>query len=341
MPPRKRLQHDTPKAYTKYLNSKLPTDAFRVSGVCVLFQTGDASLRRLVRANWGSFEIPISKARTVRAVFQSPDRTPAALPRLKRWHSFISKHLLFISDGKRYLLTGYLYDYPWQFHCRSLPDWDSEFIYYYLLEPILLDLLKKHGVLVWHGAAVARDGTAVILPGVSGSGKSTTTLNLLSAGYKFLADDMVLLRSRGSVVYAAGYESDLYLTEHSLKLLPEWKRFKRGGRLKKGTRWKHRIDLADFRPKRDKPSTVKYLLFPHVGKGLETRLEELTKPDALLECLRQTPKEYPASILGPSVLQSQFEIYSSLVSSARCYKIHLGSDQNHVRAILSGLCNHD
>lgn len=39
-----------------------------------------------------------------------------------------------------------MYDAPWQFHCRSLPDWDAEFAYYYVLEPLILDVLKRQGV---------------------------------------------------------------------------------------------------------------------------------------------------------------------------------------------------
>ncbi len=327
-----------PKALIKYLDPKLPVEVFCISGINILFQAADPALRRLVETHWGSFLVSISQVKRAQAVFQFFDCLSPPLLQLRKRHHFRNEHFLLLSDGKRYMLTGYLYDQPWQFHCRALPGWDAEFIYYYLLEPILLDLLKKLGVLVWHSAAVARDGMAVLLPGVSGSGKSTTTLNFLKIGYRFLADDVVLLRERGAALEAGGHESGLYLTERSLQLLPEWKKFKRGRRYKKGRHWKYRIDLTSFRPEQSvKPPIVKILLFPRVTNGQETRLEKLTKAQALLECLGQAPKEYPASILGPSVLQSQFEIYSTLVSSVRCYRIHLGADQEQVRAILSRL----
>ncbi|MBA3755413.1 MAG: hypothetical protein H0X02_03955 [Nitrosomonas sp.] len=327
-----------PNALIKYLDPKLPADAFCISGINILFQAADPALQGLMEMHWGSFRVSISEVKKAQAVFQISDCLSSSLPSLRKSHHFRNEHFLFLSDGKRYLLTGYFYDHPWQFHCRSLPGCDPEFIYYYLLEPILLDLLKKLGLLVWHSAAVAIDGMAVLLPGVSGSGKSTTTLNFLKIGYRFLADDVVLLRTRGRAMEAMGHESGLYLTEKSLRLLPEWKKFKRGRRCKKGRRWKYLIDLTSFRQKhRSKPPQVKFLLFPQVTNGTETRLERLTKAQALLECLRQSPKEYPASILGPSVLQSQFEIYSILVRSARCYKIQLGSEQEQVRTILSRL----
>ena len=344
MPPHKNLQQQyAHKAWIKYLDPQLPADAFCISGHSILFQSSDPALRRLVRTHWGAFEVPPSSVKRVHAVFRFSSSSIPVLPRLKRLHSFVNDHFLFLSDGKRYLLTGYLYDYPWQFHCGALPEWDPDFIYYYIVEPVFLDFLKKHGLLMWHSAAVTKDGAAVLLPGISGSGKSTTALNFLSLGYRFLADDLVLLRTRGTSLEASGHESGLYLTDQSLRLLPEWKKFKRGRRHKKGQHWKYRINLESFRPpQKSKPPQVKFLLFPEVTDGQNTRLQKLTPAQAIIECLRQVPKEHPSAILGPSVLQSQFEIYSKLVRSARCYRLYLGSDQSQVRAVLSRLgSDHD
>lgn len=329
-----------PKALAKYLDPKLPAEAICISDVCILFQFADANLRQLVQTHWGPFAVPLSRIKTVHAVLQFPDQE-ATLSKLKKWQAYTSEHFILLSDGKRYLLTGYMYDHPWQFHCRALPEWNADFIYYYIVEPILLDLLKMSGVLVWHSAAVVKDKVAVLLPGVSGSGKSTTTLNFLSLGYQFLADDMVLLRRRDDGLEASGYESGLYLTDKSIQLLPEWERFKQGQKRKKGSRWKHEINLTSFRPKpKAQPPLIKSILFPQVSKSKKTRLEELTEAQAMLECLRQPPKEFPASILGRSAIQGQFEIYSSLVQSARSYRIYLGEDQDQVRAVLSGLEMH-
>jgi hypothetical protein len=288
--------------------------------------------------HWEPFQVPLSRINTAAAVFQFSDRLPAQLPRLKRWHSFLNDNFLFLSDGKRYLLTGYMYEQPWQFHCRALPLWNSEFIYYYVFEPLLLDLLKKWGILVWHSAAVARDGSAILLPGLSGSGKSTTTLNLLTLGYRFIGDDTILVKNKAKGLEVTGYETGLYLTDRSLELLPQWSGQKRGRRLKRGQRWKYRIDLTSVRPKEhSKPPLAKVLLFPQVTRRRESRIVELTEGEALVECLRQAPKEFPASLLGPTALENQFEIYSKLVSSARCYRIFLGSDQDHVRKLLAAL----
>jgi hypothetical protein len=336
MPPHKPVLRRHPsKEWLKYLDPKMRMEAFCISGAVILLQTSDPSFRRLVYKHWSSFAVPISTVKKVHAVFQFFTGPSYQLPRLKKWYRFMNERVLFLSDGKRYLLTGYFYDHPWQIHCRSMPDWNPDFIYYYVFEPILLDLLKKLGILIWHSAAVARNGMAILVPGVSGSGKSTTALNLLSLGYRFLADDQVLLRSREAGLEVQGYESGVYLTDTSLDFLPEWKKFKSGSRRKKGRRWKHRIELKGFiLLPRSKPPMVKFILFPSVTKRRDTKLEQLTKAGALLECLRQVPKEYPRSMLGKSAMQSQFEIYSMLVASARSYRIHLGTDQEEVRRLL-------
>lgn len=44
-----------------------------------------------------------------------------------------------------------------------------------------------------HGAAVARDGGAILLPGRSGSGKSTLSASLTTRGFDHLSDDMIPL----------------------------------------------------------------------------------------------------------------------------------------------------
>lgn len=342
MPRRTSPPHHALKAWRNYLEPELPADAFSVSGRSFLFQSSDSTLRSLVKTHWGAFEVDASSLNKVHAVFKVSSDPNPPLPPLRRLHSFVNDHFVFLSDGKRYLLTGYLYHYPWQFHCAALPEWDSNFIYYYVVEPVLLDFLKKHGLLMWHSGAVMKDGAAVLLPGLSGSGKSTTTLNLLSLGYRFIADDLVLLNSQRKSIEASGHESDLYVTEQSLRLLPEWKKFKRGGRRKKGQQWKYRVNLEDFRPLKPSPAKVRFLLFPRVSGAQNTRLQSLTQEQAIVECLRQVPKEHPSSILGPSVLESLFEIYAKLVSSARSYRLHLGADQEQVRQVLSRLAtNHD
>lgn len=311
-------------------------DAFRIAGIDVHVECDDPGFRALVNEHWGAFAVEVSQRRKPHATFRIDGTRSPALKRLKRWAGFSNDHVILLTDGQRYLLTGYCYDRPWQFDVRRMPEWKADFVYYYVFEPVLLDVLKRHGVLAWHCAAVERDGCAILVPGVSGSGKSTTTLNLLACGYRFLADDSAFLRIKGRALEVLGLDTSVHVTPQTLRLLPEWQE-SISGRHKKGRRWKFRIDLAGQRSKRRVPAVAKYLLLPQITDSSRTRLEKLSSADALVACLQQIPKEFPSAVLGPAAAEAQFEIYSKLATSATTYRVHLGSDQADVRAVLSRL----
>lgn len=58
-------------------------------------------------------------------------------------------------------------------------------------------LLARHGRFVLHGAAIVRDGRALLLLGHSGAGKSTLAISALEAGWQALADDVVIVHPDG------------------------------------------------------------------------------------------------------------------------------------------------
>jgi hypothetical protein len=70
------------------------------------------------------------------------------------------------------------------------------------LLPLLHWALARHGVQVVHGGAVAVDGSAVLVAGPGGTGKSTTCLSVIGSSAVYLADDYCALvpTSRGVAV---------------------------------------------------------------------------------------------------------------------------------------------
>jgi len=64
-----------------------------------------------------------------------------------------------------------------------------------LLTIALVETMKRFGRFPLHAAGLARQGKGVLVPGASGSGKSTTSVALVRAGFDFLSDDTVFLTS--------------------------------------------------------------------------------------------------------------------------------------------------
>ncbi len=74
-----------------------------------------------------------------------------------------------------------------------------------LLMAPLMEMLKHRGFFGLHAAALVRDGAGYLLPGGAGSGKTTVALSLLKEGFRYLADDKVLLRNRGNGIEALAF----------------------------------------------------------------------------------------------------------------------------------------
>ncbi len=69
-----------------------------------------------------------------------------------------------------------------------------------LLNSVQMLKLSQSGVFI-HGACVARDGFAVLMPAMPSTGKTLTTLQLLNKGYKYMADDTLIVDSSGTAYY--------------------------------------------------------------------------------------------------------------------------------------------
>lgn len=54
--------------------------------------------------------------------------------------------------------------------------------------------------LIFHAAVLARDGRAILLPGLPGAGKSTLTVALVAAGWKLLSDELALVDTATGLV---------------------------------------------------------------------------------------------------------------------------------------------
>jgi hypothetical protein len=90
-----------------------------------------------------------------------------------------------------------------------------------LIRPILQSfILPFYGVKTLHGAVLSKDGKTVFLSGRGGAGKTTTAVQLMSAGYEILSDDGPFFVTDRGNAYALSSLDYLHLTERTLDLFP-------------------------------------------------------------------------------------------------------------------------
>lgn len=197
------------------------------------------------------------------------------------------------------------------------------------LRPQLASYFAKYGLAVTHGAAIATGGRGVLLGGRGGSGKSTTSLLCLEAGFDFAGDDYVLVDPGTGGDHTPPYVHSLYSTA---KVLP------RGG-----TRLPRIGDAFAEEPVEalSGDKAIAYLA-PHVGARLSTgfplvalllptvtgRPETRAVPISAAVALRGIA---PSTILqngdeGPRTLA----ILAGLASRLPCYRLELGSELEQI-----------
>lgn len=181
-------------------------------------------------------------------------------------------------------------------------------------------LLGRLGRTLLHaGAIVAPGGRAWLLVGGTFSGKSTTCVNLIRAGWDYVADDHVVLRRAGEGVEVEGWPRRFNL-DHGYAL-----------GVSQGVRG--RVDPEAFGPGRwVRAAPLGGLLFPRVQAELPTALEPMNAADALTGLLLQSPW----LLADP---ETAVDVLALLERTARlpAFRLRLGADSYTNRARLTGV----
>jgi hypothetical protein len=298
---------------------------YDVFGRRIAIACSSDTLDAFVQDRWQPFLCdPTSTGDTADVIFCVNAGTSS---RLHEWQFFNNGHLLVIADDRR-LITGSFSRRPWQIYIEAF-DRSDEDTYYYLLEPLLLMVLARLNLVHWHSAAVSLNGAGILLAGVSGSGKSTTTLNFLQAGYAFVADDEVFLEQREDGVTALGVDSSLYATDATLAMFPRLEHLKTMPQVRRGQGMKRCVPVRDLYPgpgpEREAP-VVRVVLFPTVSTLERTELSPLSAGEAMRRFLSHKPKEYPTLVTDAPASQRRLDTYTALATTARCFDVALGRD---------------
>jgi hypothetical protein len=170
------------------------------------------------------------------------------------------------------------------------------------------------GLVVVHAAAVGRPEGGVLVVGTAGSGKSTTSLTCLRAGFRFAGDDYVLVDPDRPFVHS------LY---SSAKL--EWRHLDRHPELFRAANGrgdaKALAFLADDVPEQLVAGfEALAIVLPRVGDRDDTRVVATSAADALLRLA-------PSTILQtPGRSQSDLGSMARLVEVLPAFRLELGTD---------------
>jgi hypothetical protein len=172
-------------------------------------------------------------------------------------------------------------------------------------------LLGREGRVLVHAAAfVGPDGRAWLLPGDTFSGKSSTCANLVRAGWDYLADDQVVVRrgDAGNGLEVEGWHRAFSLDDGFASGTSLRRRSPTDPRMIGRGRWRRRAPLGG-------------VIFPRVEAGEETRLEPLSRAEALAGVMRQTPWH----MADPDAARGVLDLLTRLVSGP-VHRLRLGFD---------------
>lgn len=140
-----------------------------------------------------------------------------------------------------------------------------------------------------HAAMLCRDGEAILLPAAPGSGKTCLSAALSQRGFRYHTDEITLLV--GEHLHARGIPTALTVKERAWPVLtPMFPGLRK-------TKVHHRIDgricrylpppIAKGDPDLDKSWPVRALVFPRFDAEAPTKIERLTKVEALRRVLSE------------------------------------------------------
>jgi hypothetical protein len=174
---------------------------------------------------------------------------------------------------------------------------------------------------VIHASLIARDGKGVLFVGKSGSGKSTSALVCLCAGFKFLSEDYVGLQQcqEGSFAGHSLYNS-VFLKLADLARFPEFNSYMLKGLAHEE---KFAVVLSQVFPERlARTVPIRIILLPRIVESAHPRFYRASKGDALLALGPSSLFQIPSRRVG--VLG--FRKIAQLVEQVPCYWLEINRD---------------
>jgi hypothetical protein len=179
-------------------------------------------------------------------------------------------------------------------------------------------------VLALHAGAVAWGQAGVVLPGTTGSGKTTIVTALVRAGFSYLSDEAALIEPQTGWLQL--FPKSLTLRPDSLRLLPELTE-----RLAPELGWPTRLryDLPADAVRANaigEPCVVRYVIIPRYVPGSKSRLASISRAETLVYLAENALNLYLFGRRGVAIL-------ADVVRGAECFQMQVGDLESAVNAV--------
>jgi hypothetical protein len=190
------------------------------------------------------------------------------------------------------------------------------------LSRLLLNWCNDEGVQVTHAGLVSRGDRGILFVGKSGSGKSTSSLACLLAGFDYLSEDYVgLERCKNGLFVGHSLYNSVFLRTDQLGRFPELAPYAVRGRLPHEE--KSVIILSQIYPERLKQAVpIRALVLPRITDIASPQLRPASKGEALLALGPTSLLQIPNRGLGVG----GFNKLAQLVESVPCFRLEVGSN---------------
>lgn len=190
----------------------------------------------------------------------------------------------------------------------------------------LAPALRRRGLFMIHAFAAEKDGSALLLVGESGSGKTTTGLCLISRGWRYLANDVVLLWEKEGTVYALPTPGGIGLDAKTFELLPDFPSPSGHG----DTVSKHYYSAAEFIAGWGSGSSVSRILFTDIVAEGETALNPISHSLTLARLMEASVDRWDTASL-----KDHLHLLEFLGRQAEGFDLTLGRELQRLPALLN------
>lgn len=195
---------------------------------------------------------------------------------------------------------------------------------------------RDRGLLPVHAGFIQRDGLGVLLGGPGGSGKSTTALVCMGAGWSYLADDYVGIEARRDGGFTGhGTYCSAHLAPENLGRFPELVPNAIHGKLSRED--KSLVLLSTVAGSTlAGAADIGVLALPRVVDAAETTFRPASKTEALVRLAPSSLQLLPFAGLG----HSGFEALTTLVERVPTWWLELGRDRAQLPLAVGRLVQH-